>query len=124
MTENPTSDLQIAADLRAAADYLRTHGHAKGIFLDRTGSACLLGAFGQAAGFTRLYQIAQPSDNWPPIQAMGFTSLADAVGWNDASDRTATEVIDRPESAALGLEIRALSDTVESLAAERLELVR
>jgi hypothetical protein len=45
--------------------------------------------------------------------ALGFERFPLAFQWNDAPGRTVEEVLDRLESAALGLEVRALSQTLE-----------
>lgn len=106
---NPSSDLQTARDLRAAADYLRTHGWNQGSWGQHDGPRCIAGALLSASGDRALT---------PYLAAMGFNATADDVlrgtkpdfgPWNDDPNRTLAEVLDRLESAALNLEIRALA---------------
>jgi hypothetical protein len=92
------NDLQIAKDLRSAADYLRTHGWRKGSATE--GSAPCLGvALQRASGIYDEVGFA----------ALGFTSGMDLIWWNDAPERTFGEVLGRLESTALALEVRALA---------------
>lgn len=109
------TDLEIARDLRAAAEYLRTHGWRQGDWEGPDGSVCLAGALLKTGSWQRAH-----------VDALGLGYAVSTVGvgqWNDTPGRTIDEVLDRLESAALNLEIRALAESVESLAAERLEMV-
>jgi hypothetical protein len=102
------TDLEIARDLRAAADYLRTHRWIQGRASDDDGGACMGGAICEVVGWDCNLR--------PYVVALGFAKNQDAflewgdMGvWNDASSRTVDEVLGRLESTALGLEVRALA---------------
>ena len=115
------SDLRIAADLRKAADYLRTHGWIQGRAYgitgpDGYGPACIGGAILETCGDQCSVEYARalglglneyPEDPDPSC-FWGFMPA-----WNDTTGRTLEEVLDRLESTALGLEIKALSETLE-----------
>jgi hypothetical protein len=105
------TDLEIARDLRNAAAYLRTHGWVQGSYGADGGSRCAAGA---------LYSVTRDEIHnflTPQVRALGFASTwhehrmgVPALGdWNDTSGRTLDEVLDRLESTALGLEVRALA---------------
>ena len=97
------ADLKIAADLRKAADYLRTHGWVQFDLGRDGGPRCLLGAFDSICA----------GREWPAMCALFPLAGGSIVNWNNAPGRTLAEVLDRLESTALGLEIRALSETLE-----------
>lgn len=115
------SDLQTAKDLRAAADYLRTHGWIRFCLGEDGGPRCLVGAI---LSVGRLGLPGADLFGWrdrtmtyvcPLVRSMGFSwgedegrdTLPSAAEWNNA--HTLDEVLDRLESAALNLEIKALA---------------
>ena len=115
------SDLRIAADLRKAADYLRTHGWIQGraygfITGDGDAPACIGGAILETCSdqcsveYAKSLGLGLPGVIHPDNPSF-FWGLMPA--WNDAPGRTLEEVLDRLESTALGLEIKALSETLE-----------
>lgn len=119
---NPT-DLEIARDLRAAAEYLRTHGKCQGAFWDESDRYCTLGALVRVKG-ADLSKVVQEdwADTWAPyVEALGFLGTGDVYVWSDTSSLDV--VLDRLEATALALEVRALAASAESLAAERLEIL-
>lgn len=131
MTDNLKTvrhDLEIATDFRAAANYLRIYGKTQGHdgFGYDGGPRCVIGALGSVANCDP-YRVARADiDGWnariePYTLALGFKQTGLVYGWSDNS--TAEEVIDHLESTALALEVRALRDNAQELAAERLELV-
>lgn len=112
------NDLQIARDLRSAANYLRNHGWSKQDF-GRDGEArCLAGALCSVQRDRTGVVGMLFRSHWPAAEAMGFESGFAMVGpiahWNDAKWRTLNEVLDRLESTALALEIRHLSHETQA----------
>lgn len=115
------SDLRIASDLRKAANYLREHGWTQGrAGIPGDGPACLAGGILWAAE----YLPSQPDCLRDYVTALGFVAPptgyhgpdlfpGSAPDWNDQPGRTLEEVLDRLESTALGLEIKAFSETLE-----------
>jgi hypothetical protein len=112
------SDLQIAKDLRAAADYLRTFGWTRrGTIGDPGEPRCAGGALYSAIGID--FFADRGCAIRPHLVALGFT--ADVVWemhnpftiacWNDTPERTVEQVLDRLESTALALEIKHLAAT-------------
>lgn len=112
--EDSVTDLEIAADLRSAADYLRTHGWTTGTYGLNGGARCLVGALvGPRLSTARLVEIL------PDLRALGleraaWVSDAAATAWNDEPGRTLEEVLDRLESTATLLEIRAYASDQSS----------
>lgn len=107
------NDLQMARDFRASADYLRAHGWQQGAFGKPEGPRCMAGSILSVTGkscvaLDRIYvaTLGFNVDGWEGPGQMGT--------WNDEPERTLEEVLDRLESTALALEVRAL-------AAERLQ---
>lgn len=101
-------DLQIAGNLRAAANYLRTNGWNQGGFGRPGESRCMAGAILSVTG-----TICSTVDRGH-FRALGFIGkhweTEGEVGeWNDQPWRTFDEVLDRLESTALALEVRALA---------------
>lgn len=77
--------------LLKAAQYIREHGHCKGSFVTKSGEVCAMGAI-QAVGplFPALIVLEK-------VICGGSMSIA---LWNDAPERTASEVIAALEKAA------------------------
>jgi hypothetical protein len=106
------TDLEVARDLRAAAEYLRTHGWIQGHPFARPGAdtpACMGGAIIQIGGreTCRQYADALGFGREEPRSCVAFWGSMPV--WNDTPGRTLDEVLDRLESAALALEVRALA---------------
>jgi hypothetical protein len=107
-------DLQIARDLRAAAGYLKEHGWLRGAWAGPNGGHCMGHALVQVAeGLGPRVEAATAAlgfrkFTWVP----GCTLDGDdcLTAWNDNLGRTVDEVLDRLESTALALEVRALRD--------------
>lgn len=113
------NDLQIAADLRDAANYMRKHGWIASTW-ELNGARCLV------RGVTPDFNPNTHVDSERlaiRLNALGFESplfselksremavdVTQAVMWNDTPGRTAEQVIDRLESTALALEVRHLA---------------
>jgi hypothetical protein len=112
------TDLEIARDLRRAADKLRRYGWSQDPVSYGTpyGPRCLVGAIVSVVGegYLSIYSQEEtpPCDNWAMVLALapGMTiPEARLIDWNDVPGRTLDEVLDRLESTALGLEVRALA---------------
>lgn len=110
------SDLQTAKDLRAAADYLRVHGKLSGKgmtgFGEDGGPRCVIGAIGSVVPECEPVFMFDGTGNFSRAArryalVLGFSTEGDVYAWSDAS--TLEEVVDRLESVALNLEIRALA---------------
>jgi hypothetical protein len=101
------NDLEVAKDLRGAADYLRTHGWIQGALGEPGGSRCAMGAIYSA---TSEYAYIE-EDLWPDTPAFPGNALHRLAKFNDQPGRTAAQVIDLLESTALGLEVRHLAAT-------------
>jgi len=102
------NDLETAGKLRAAAAVLRHRGWCQGDWQGPNGSVCLAQSLVLVDGWKRV-----------PVDALG---LAWSVGeWNDQPGRTVDEVLDRLESTALALEVRAFA--AETPAESKPELV-
>lgn len=105
------SDLETAGTLRAAAEWLRTKGWKQGEY-NPGGRGCLVGAIVSVQGFKSMSEAGSNINEWESLQALAPSSPiceAELVHWNDTRGRTLGEVLDRLESTALGLEIRALA---------------
>lgn len=110
------NDLKMAADLRAAAGYLRQAGWLQGHAGGHEGPACMVGAILEVTGWTddpRDYLLALGFRAASSLEIMTTQSALDLKGtgpcWNDQPGRTFEEVLDRLESTALALEVRALA---------------
>lgn len=105
------TDLEMARDLRAGAERLRVQGWLQGDYGLRGGPRCLQGSlfpnhqFGDDPG---------PGDIEKKLAYDNVLELGCAMfAWNDAKGRTVEEVLDRLESTALALEVRALAASVD-----------
>jgi len=108
--EKEMNDLRMAGTLRAAADYLRTCGwRQRSIGIDG-GARCMAGALLSVTG--EILPFRRPESVSASLSCLlGFGRHAeDMADWNDEYDRTFEEVLDRLESTALGLEVRALAE--------------
>lgn len=121
------NDLQMAGDFRAAAEYLRAHGWDQFAY-EHEGAVCMVGAILAVTG--RLGDAYwNIGDGVALALGMELEGAGDGEGaiirWNDdVPDQTAEKVIDRFESTALALEIRALAScAAEAQPTEQPELV-
>jgi hypothetical protein len=108
--EMEMSDLRMAETLRAAANYLRTSGwQQRSIGIDG-GARCMAGALLSVTG--EVLPFRRPESLAARLSCiLGFGPTAeDMANWNDGYDRTVEEVLDRLESTALALEVRALAE--------------
>jgi hypothetical protein len=94
------NDLETARDLRATATYLREHGWLQFALGVDGGPRCVFGGFESVTGDDYRRQCAM---------ADALIGLPLVVNWNNAPGRTLDEVLDRLESTALALEVRALA---------------
>jgi hypothetical protein len=103
-----SSDLEMAGDLRNAAAYLRGYGWRQGNFGGDGGPRCMAGAILSAKKiFCNKYDFNYSlALRFAPN---GFDGPGEIGTWNDAQGRTLDEVLDRLESTATLLEIRALA---------------
>jgi hypothetical protein len=116
------NDLQTARVLRAASIYLQTRGWIQYELGSNGGPRCMGGAICSATGLDEIaVKGSYDSDTILHICAvLGFENFG--VGrWNDQPGRTIEEVLDRLESTALALEVRALA--AETPAESKPELV-
>jgi hypothetical protein len=111
------TDLEIAGELRGAANYLRTYGWRQDSLGQHGGSRCVVGAFLSTPDSLATFRstVAMTEKIRDLAHALGFhwaedepTTQAVSV-WNDGLTRTVDEVLDRLESTALALEVRALA---------------
>lgn len=102
-------DVEVARILRDAAVYLRAHGWTQGGYGNDGGERCISGALQSVCGLS-LHEYESGPDTILH-SALGFSDAfsADLFNWNDALGRTVEEVLDRLESTALALEVRALA---------------
>jgi hypothetical protein len=98
------NDLRTAKDLRAAADYLRTHGWCRFDYGYDGGPACLTGAIVIVSSGGMDLKLGLQGDAYRVMKEQGFTTR-----WNDCAGRTVEQVLEGLESTALALEVRALS---------------
>jgi hypothetical protein len=116
------NDLQIARDLRSAADYLRTHGWWQGSGRGPNGGVCVAQAIcmateGVANEHARFLGFREPTraeteNLW---RDMKWADLPETLpGWNDQPGRTLEEVLARLEETALLLEVRAYASDQSS----------
>jgi hypothetical protein len=115
-TDNPRPELALI--FRNAAKVIQGRGHSKGLYEQHTGEVCAVGALMAAEGKT-------PAHGLNPIghvsQAVWFLSSrimsntvdADPIeriaDWNDAPERTASEVVETLLAAAKAIEEREAS---------------
>lgn len=86
--------------LMDGADRIRKHGHAKKVLRSPEGGYCIVGALydvKEKVPFTAIYN-GVAAAAFRAIEAKTCDSI---LGWNDAPERTAEEVIAVLESAAL-----------------------
>lgn len=123
-------DLEMARVFRDTADYLRVHGKLETGFGWPGEPRCLVGAIGSACPEFEPCQPRlvgdQEREAWyqglaPLVRSLGFDIIGEVYLFSDQSDTAA--VIDRLESAALNLEIKALAASPEKNAAPREEVV-
>lgn len=106
------NDLQTAGELRAAADYLRTHGWLQDCIGSQDGPRCIGGALWSVTNLKRAYELAgvlREAAGWQAGTFPGHQSWHPMVDWNNSTGRSADEVTDLLESVALALEVRALA---------------
>lgn len=115
-------DLNVARNLRAAAGLLRTQGKSIGTYWDggEGGPHCTIGALVRVCGSSLEVAIFSPRGRDViecHTRAIGFDFIESVYGWSDTN--SLETVLDRLESAALNLEIRALAASGEKNAPTR-----
>lgn len=129
------TDLEVARELRAAANYIRVHGWRQGGYGEDGSARCLVGSLGSARRATEAE--LEGLIDWPSLEVLAAplppctcgrcgtddTSAYEekVINWNDTLGRTAEEVLHYLESSALALEIRALAASPEKNPAPREE---
>ncbi len=97
-----------AGILRDAANTIQIFGLAKGVYKKRTGQMCVLGAMGErkfvTATATHLHSLENDYAANALHRYMGFSDEDDIVNWNDAPERTGSQVIKALRGAARALE--------------------
>lgn len=102
------NDLDVARDLRAAANYLRVYGWIQDDYGNADGAKCIVGALIETASDMGI----------AAIRALGcatdfheyYVNLIPSIShWNDTPGRTVEEVLERLEATATLLEIRQLA---------------
>lgn len=105
----------IGAKLMEAAEYIRTHGWCRGIQADAVGRVCLIGAISAVVPddparpwgdiFETRVELRRRINNYLEVHHSQDSYSEDmsnvlAARWNDAPDRTASQVISALRSAA------------------------